>query len=253
MTVIDNNIIFEYPIEERIRNYIRLESLFERFYRTSELEDHYSHHLALLTLFEIMDCASRSEIKLDILKELERQKQLYIDRLDKLIPILSCIDDLQKIQHKLGHHIRENNWLMSIKQRVVIPGGTSPLDLPSYYVWCKLSANERREYLKNWIATLVPTGNAISLLMKILRDNCISIDCKAINGNYSRDGLEKNIHLLRIETDLSHNMLPEVSANKHVLHIRFVDIDFYNARGKQINFNQSFKLNMCSFKPNNLE
>ena len=34
---------------------------------------------------------------------------------------------------KTGQHLRENEWLMSIKNRTGIPGGACQFDLPSYH------------------------------------------------------------------------------------------------------------------------
>ena len=39
---------------------------------------------------------------------------------------------LFKMTGKIGHHLRENEWLMSIKQRTNIPGVACEFDLPSY-------------------------------------------------------------------------------------------------------------------------
>ena len=70
-------ITFEHPLSERVRNFLRIEYLFKRF--QDEISCHHSawaHHLALSTLFDIMESAARAELKLDILQELERQKQM---------------------------------------------------------------------------------------------------------------------------------------------------------------------------------
>ena len=62
-------ILYEHPFNERIRTYLRLEYLLERFeqllLRSSEID----HHFALTTLFEIVDVGGRSDLKSDILKE----------------------------------------------------------------------------------------------------------------------------------------------------------------------------------------
>src|SRR5439155_36735 len=40
--------------------------------------DPHDHHMALLTLFEIMEVSSRADLKSDLLQELERQKQVLL-------------------------------------------------------------------------------------------------------------------------------------------------------------------------------
>ena len=70
-------ILYEYPFNERIRTYLRLQQLFNRLGQLMTRTEALDHHFALTTLFEIIEVASRSELKSDVLKDLERQKQLY--------------------------------------------------------------------------------------------------------------------------------------------------------------------------------
>ena len=54
---------------------LRLEQLFDRLGQLMVRDTAVDHHFALVTLFEIMDVASRADLKSDLLKELERHKQ----------------------------------------------------------------------------------------------------------------------------------------------------------------------------------
>src|SRR4030065_5748 len=71
-------IVYEYPLRERIRTLLRLEDLFERARHFLPGENPLEHHITLLTLFEIMEVASRADLKSDLLQELERQKQVLL-------------------------------------------------------------------------------------------------------------------------------------------------------------------------------
>ena len=95
---------FDHPLSERVRNLIRIEHLFNRFNHTVAGEDKWSHHVALGTLFEIMECSSRAELKLDILQELERQRQesKHQDNVKLLEQISQTTHDLQDVQQKFG-------------------------------------------------------------------------------------------------------------------------------------------------------
>ncbi len=251
-------IVFEHPLSERVRSFLRIEHLFNRFNAESVRADSpWAHHLALFTLFEIMECAGRAEVKLDILQELERQKQLLANSRDinreeacKLKPQLQQVaESLQGVQQKFGQHLRENEWLMAIKQRMLVPGGTSPFDMSSYYYWQQLPHERRLADLQKWIAMLTPTYHAVSVLLGILRSNTRSVDCVAHKGNYQHNSLAQNIHMLSIEVDMAQQALPEVSANKYFTHIRFLSASQENARGRALEEDVPFKLIMCSFDP----
>src|SRR5688500_4263952 len=112
---------------------MRLEDLYARTLQFSARESAVDHHAALLSIFEITEVASRADLKTDILQELERQRQLLaplrnnpqIDQ-QALELLLGEIDvsSTQVLAHagKLGQHLRENEWLMAIKQRTGLPG-----------------------------------------------------------------------------------------------------------------------------------
>ena len=70
-------ILYEYPFNERIRTYLRLEHLFRRLGELVPAESALSHHYALMTIFEVMDVAARADLKTDILRDLERHKSVF--------------------------------------------------------------------------------------------------------------------------------------------------------------------------------
>jgi cell division FtsZ-interacting protein ZapD len=67
-------VLYEYPFNEGIRTMLRLEHLFDRLGQLVPRDAPVDHHFALATIFEIMDVASRADLKSDLLKELERHR-----------------------------------------------------------------------------------------------------------------------------------------------------------------------------------
>ena len=61
-------ILYEYPFNESIRTMLRLEHLFDRLGQLIERDAPVDHHYALATIFEVMDVASRADLKSDLLK-----------------------------------------------------------------------------------------------------------------------------------------------------------------------------------------
>jgi cell division protein ZapD len=139
-------ILYEYPFNERLRTYLRLEQLFRRLGELIPRQHPLDHHFALVTIFEIMDVAARADLKSDVLKDIEKHKhQLDSYRgnpsiseaaLDAVVAQLDhCFTALNQQTGKSGHALTENDWLMSIRSRMGIPGGTCGFDLPAYYAW----------------------------------------------------------------------------------------------------------------------
>ena len=137
----DGKVLYEYPFSERVRTLLRLEDLFDKLMYFCAQEHAYCHHTALLTLFEILEVTSRADLKSDLLQELERHKQsLQALRNNPQVSesaLSGVLSEIERAQQNLnattgkaGQHVRDNEWLMSIRSRAIIPGGTCEFDLP---------------------------------------------------------------------------------------------------------------------------
>src|SRR5215813_3310000 len=158
-------ICYEHPLNERIRTLMRLEDLYRRaLFFTAEAEPA-DHHAALLALFEIIDVAGGADLKTDIRQELERRRQLRMPlrhnpAIDAaaLEAVLLDIDQVSASllaqTGKVGQQLRDNEWLMAIKQRTGIPGGACEFDLPAYHYWLHLEPAARTRDLEAWLAPL---------------------------------------------------------------------------------------------------
>jgi cell division protein ZapD len=226
-------ICYEHPLNERIRTLLRLEDLFDKVAFFSAKEDAFEHHAALVTLFEILDVTGRADMKSDLLQELERQKQaLEILRKSPKISegalnqVLSNIQtasqDMLNIPGKIGEHMRDNEWLMSIKQRASIPGGSCEFDLPSYHYWLHLDPATRRSDLHDWLAPLLPIERGFSIVLHLLRNSGKKFRHTAQRGVFQQMGPGRVAHMLSLKVDDSLPCVPEISANKYALNIRFV-------------------------------
>jgi cell division protein ZapD len=250
-------ITYEYPLNERIRTLLRLEDLFERsrhFIARSEAPD---HHMALLTLFEILEVASRADLKSDLLQELERQKQVLLsfrnnpdvaeDALSGVLrAIEQCSGALFAMTGKIGQYLRENDWLMSIKQRTGIPGGACEFDLPSYHYWLHRPAAERTDQLARWTAPLYPLRDGSGIILRILRESGKPQALNAPQGMYQQMLGGKTAQMLRLRLDPTMRCVPEISANKYVLNIRFMAQNADDNRPRTADWDVRFELTFCN-------
>ncbi|WAV93567.1 cell division protein ZapD [Oxalobacter aliiformigenes] len=229
-------IIYEYPFNERIRTLLRLEDLHERYSFFLHQGHALQHHVALTTVFEMLEVASRSDLKSDLLQELERQKQILsgfqshpnIQR-TVLDDVLREIDNvstaLVNTHGKTGQSIRENEWLMSVRGRTIIPGGACEFDLPSYYAWQHRSPDERARDIAEWFSPMQSLINAVGLVLRLLRASGIQFKIIANSGSYQQM-LQGKVHqMLRLRIDSRSGAIPEASANKYMLWIRFTKQD----------------------------
>ena len=249
-------ISYEYPLTEKVRTLLRLEDLFSRFRHFTDRADSGDHHAAICTLFEILEVIGRADLKSELLQELERQKRILAGLHNNpaisekaLEEILSEIEqtytDLLAMSGKVGQHLRENEWLMSIKQRAVIPGGTCEFDLPSYHYWLKQEASLRSENLENWLEPLLPLETSSKILLKLLRESGKSFQFTANQGTFQQMQGGRVAQLLRVSLDNGLACIPEVGANKYAINIRFI-VANYAAKSTLLEQDVPFELTFCS-------
>jgi cell division protein ZapD len=250
-------IVYEYPFNERIRTLLRLEDLYEKFVFFAQQGHPLHHHVALSTIFEMLEVAGRADLKSDLLQELERQKQALLAfrsnpnvHPDMLDAILADVDrassELIAAQGKTGQHIRENEWLMSIRGRTIIPGGACEFDLPSYYAWQQRPVEARMMDIANWFAPLQPLFNAICLVLRLLRESGRPAKIIATAGSYQQMLQGKVYQMLRLALDESEGAIPEISANKYMLWVRFTTQDG-DMKPRPLETDIPFELTLCNF------
>ena len=250
-------IVYEYPFNERIRTLLRLEDLYDKFAFFVQQGHPLQHHIALSTIFEMLEVAGRADLKSDLLQELERQKQTLLGfrsnpnvQPDMLDEILAEVDQasaaLIAAQGKTGQHIRENEWLMSIRGRTIIPGGACEFDLPSYHAWQQRPAESRLQDISNWFGPLAPLFNAIGLVLRLLRETGRPAKIIAQAGSYQQMLQGKSYQMLRLTLDESLGAIPEISANKYMLWVRFTLQDG-DMKPRPIETDVPFELTLCNF------
>jgi cell division protein ZapD len=223
--------VYEFPLNERIRTWLRLEDLFGKALYFVRGGDARAHHAALLALFELTDVTGRSELKSELIQELDRQKTSLEDlrsnpavdsgRLETVLAgIGGALADLHAMSGKIGQHVRDNEWLAGIKGRAGIPGGTCSFDLPAYHYWLSLSAAERGNDLMQWLTPLLPLKNGVDVVLRLLRDSGHHSRHTASQGLFQLMLGGRSAHLLRLS--LNTDCAPEVSANKYAVNIRFL-------------------------------
>jgi len=228
------SVLYEFPFNESIRTMLRLEHLFDRMGTLVRRDAPVDHHFALATLFEIMDVASRADLKSDVLKELERHRaQLQAYRghphiseaaLDEVIGrIDEAFQGLNQLAGKAGQALTGNEWLMSIRSRISIPGGTCEFDLPSYYAWQHKTGVRRQADLAQWTGTLTALADAVYLLLKLLRESGTPKKEIAIDGQFQQSLPQgRTFFLMRLALNEAQELIPEISGNRLMVSVRLM-------------------------------
>ena len=249
-------ISYDFPLTEKVRTLLRLEDLFARMAHFTEGDHSKDHHAALCTLFEILEVVSRGDLKSELLQELERQKRnlssLHNNPAiseDALKTILAEIEDtstnLHAVKGRTGQHLRENEWLMGIKQRTIMPGGTCEFDLPSYHYWQVQDIASRRESIHTWMSPLLPVHSVIRIILRLLRESGKTFQFTANQGTFQQMQGGRIAQMLRVRLSSELACIPEVAANKYAINIRFIAAN-YASKSTLFEQDVPFELTFCN-------
>ena len=248
-------ILFEYPFNERVRALLRLESLFDRMIFFAGLSDARQHQVALSALFDLLDATERTDIKGSVLQDLERQRLVLVGLKDHpgvdAKTLTSMLSEIEKAAANLnasgrtGQSLRENEWLTSLLGRLVVPGGGTQVDLPSFHAWQSLPEAKRHADLRRWIATLMPVQIGISIVLRLLRESGEAVNAVAPQGAYQQMLAGKTYQLLRVWVDDSAGVFPEISANKYMVWIRY-SAQQGDQRPQAVTHDVAFKMTLCA-------
>lgn len=249
-------ISYEYPLNERIRTLLRLEDLYQKIGHFLSGDVPQDHHVTLLTLFEVLEVASRADLKVDLVQELERQRQILMSFRNNpdiseealsgaLYEIEQASSSLLAMAGKIGQYLRENEWLMSIRSRAAIPGGVCQFDLPSYHYWLNRDPEQRRRDLEGWLSPMTPIRDGLNIVLRLLRASGRAESQVARCGTYQLTMSGRSAQMLRLTLHHGEAVVPEISANKYALNIRFVMPETL-ARPRLAERDVPFELTFCS-------
>ncbi len=250
-------VLYEYPFNEGIRTMLRLEHLFDRLGQLVARDAPVDHHFAIATIFEIMDVASRADLKSDLLKELERHKSQLLGyrgnpniseaALDEIVGRIDhAFNGLNQLPGKAGQVLASNDWLMSIRSRINIPGGTCEFDLPAYYAWQQHEPARRRADLSGWIGTLSPLAEALQALLGLLRDSGAPHRVVAPAGHYQQSlPAGKVYQLMRVRMQDDDGPVPEITGHRLMVSVRMMRPDA-EGRLRAAAVDTPFELTLCA-------
>jgi cell division protein ZapD len=257
MSSSQSNIIYEQPLNERVRTFLRLEHLFNivdyHFIKDTE----WDCRETLSTLLDIIDLLSRSDIKTELIKELERHSTTLValkknpgvdpHRLNSILEDLSGLLELLRDSNcQPGQLLKQDDLVTSVKQRSSMPGGSCNFDLPGYHFWLNKPLHLRKNDLTTWQDDLHVINKSISLSLHMIRNSTNPTTENAESGFFQKP-IESDIscQLIRVFLPQDSNLHPEISGGKHRFTIRFMEQAETKSRPKQTEDNVRFELHCC--------
>ena len=253
----DRRIFYEQPLSERIRAFLRLEFLFNRAEFQLQTDDPWASRGAMESIIDVLAVMSRSDLKKELLKELERQcatlEALASNPNVDERRLEFTLDQVRRVRGTLyegenipGIELRDNELLSMVRQRSSIPAGTCAFDLPGYHYWLQRPAHRRMQDLREWLSKFDRLREAISLSLKLVRESAGPTP-EIAHGGFYKKTLEASAHCQMIRVALSPDAecYPEISAGRHRFTVRFMHPVQGSARPTQVEEDVKFQLLCC--------
>lgn len=249
--------IYEHPLNERLRFFLRLEFLFKQAKSSQYGQSVWDSHNSLTTLLEILAIVSRIDMKTEAIKELDRMiatlsalmqsPGVNYGTLEQLLTTLGGFKtQLYSHEGPLAQQLRENELLKLLIQRGGVPGGLCDFELPAYRHWLNQSPEERVNDLKHWLGSLDGLRLSIELMLKLVRESAEPTPQTTENGNYQHAlQADTPYQMIRIILPAASPYFPEFSAGKHRFTARFMEAR-QTVRPVQTDDNVDFQLSCCA-------
>jgi cell division protein ZapD len=252
---VNTTITYEFPLNERIRVFIRLEQLFQQLLHFSAGATANDKRAALSALQDITLIFKRNDIKSEVLKELERHNKILSTMLEKqenhagiILELTDRSKKLHAVRGKIGTNLMQSDLFQSIAQRSAIPGGTCNFDLPEYHYWLEQDEDTRLKNLRLWSEPFDDIRLAIQLILNLIRTSNEPTEEVAPAGFFQITlNKDQSYQILRVSVDKSIACFAEISGGKHRCSVRFMNPSVDNNRPTQSADNIPFSLTCCLF------
>lgn len=254
---VDTHTVYEQPLNERMRNVLRLEYLFQGIKDSLGRDTIWDARAAIVNMIEMTDLIGRVDIKGELIKEIERHAAILASlrsnpsvnqsTLERTLATIEPISQGLKLNScQPGSRLRQNELVSQIKQRIAIPGGTCNFDLPAFHHWLSRGAAVRTPQLEEWLQDLKIIEDATSTVLKLVRDSAIPRRVSAPGGFYQQQ-LDGSLpcQLVRVTVADSDTVFPEISGGKHRFTVRFFRQPNTSSRPQQAQDTVWFELQCC--------
>ncbi len=246
--------VFEFPLKEKVRNYLRVEQLMSQLKTGAQVQTAPVQMYFFDQLFILLDLFDRLDLRTDILKDLDAHEKNLVhwsqhpkinsDALDQALKSIIGLREKLKASKKFGLELREDKFLSSIRQRFAIPGGACSFDLPNLHFWLNQPVESRQQDVANWLSSLTVLEDAIAISLSFLRERGHFQKLEATNGFYQGVAEDKN-ELLRIRCQADQGYFPTVSGNKYRYALRFMWFSPEEGQGPSVDKDVTFSLAAC--------
>ncbi|MCZ4339165.1 cell division protein ZapD [Shewanella colwelliana] len=237
-----NELIYEQPLNEKTRSYLRLEYLANQLQSNLD-QDH--QHRCFYPLFSLCELTERCDYRTEIIKDIDKQlitlkKWQNLPHIDEA-QVNEYIERLQQARTQLvgcerpGQKLKQDRFLSALRQRFGMPGACCNFDLPQLHYWLAKPWAIRQQEYQSWIANFQCLLTPIKLLLELTRKTTSYNPATAVAGFYQGSS-NQALSLIRVKLDAKQGCYPTISGNRNRYAIHFVLFDQQKHSDQSIDF-----------------
>ena len=232
----DNQVsVYEEPVVERVRKFIKIETLFNKIIYFKDKEDRNESFVAIQLLCELYELLNRSDIKSELIREIETQNT-YFKKIQKIPEAdnnkLNSVLEKQSVLLDLLHNIKSNHLdflSQDVLFKTILKNYRSSIQPASVDFWLSRDTTWKSNNLNLWLEPLLFVKKSIDFILELVRKSGNFQDRLAERGFYiEKLDPQKNILLVRIILTADLYYYPQISVGKQRLNIMFMTKDENN-------------------------
>ena len=232
----DNQVsVYEEPVVERVRKFIKIETLFNKIIYFKDKEDRNESFVAIQLLCELYELLNRSDIKSELIREIETQNT-YFKKIQKIPEAdnnkLNSVLEKQSVLLDLLHNIKSNHLdflSQDVLFKTILKNYRSSIQPASVDFWLSRDTTWKSNNLNLWLEPLLFVKKSIDFILELIRKSGNFQDRLAERGFYiEKLDPQKNILLVRIILTADLYYYPQISVGKQRLNIMFMTKDENN-------------------------
>ena len=222
---------YEFPLNEKIRRFLRIEEIFSKIDCQQKNRQSFSEYGLFMLLFDLMTTASRSDLKVELLQTLDAsliklKNKRKSAKNNELIKKLSFAKkNLEKSTIQPGFYFANDRLIQEIKARNDSPFGIVSTDFPELRYWLEIESKDiRKRYFNEKFSPFNPIKDAIKIILTIIRCEAIFEKVETDEGLYQMKlNPSTRNDLITIQLSSGSKFFPHISSNKYAINMQFND------------------------------
>ena len=236
-------ILYEYPLREATRLFLRLEVLDQQLRHAGGPGGPEQNRIAAHAVLSALDLVFLEDLHAHLLQQihhLQRNYEILRAREDiEQEGLKAILSELEEFRKELGQlkasdvrTLRFDPLLSALRQRDSVTDAAMAVDLPMYQWWLQMDDQRRRGDIERWTASFQPLLDANRRFLALLRERGEYHDCAASRGGFTASiTLGHELWMVRLALPAEIPCFPQVSgsSDSSKIHVRF----FKTPNGKE--------------------